>query len=290
MDIANLRTFLELAATGNFSRVAERLHITQSTVSARIKVLEDYLNCPLFERSRSGVVLTSAGRRFHQYAASMQQLWQQGQQEVALPSGFEGALGLGIHMALWQRFLPEWMSWMRGRFPLLGLHIETDYSERLTELVTQGLLDLAVTYMPKVPPGLHVEEFVADPLVMVSRDPISLTECQNTNYLYIDWSYGYREQHFAELPHLHNASINVGLGEIALRYLLDNPGCAYLPIVDVRKYLDAGQLHLVGDAPELSRPTYLVHVENPGQPDRLQAAITGLKTVLKSELSLPDSK
>lgn len=280
MDIVNLKTFLELAATGNFSRVAERLHVTQSTVSARIKVLEDHLNSALFERTPSGVNLTLSGRRFHHYAASMQQLWQQGQQEVGLPDGFDGAFGLGIHMALWPRFLPQWIGWMRGRYSTLGLHVETDYSERLTEQVSQGLLDLAVTYMPKVLPGLEVELFFEDPLVMVSRDNITLTECENKNYLYIDWSYGYREAHFAELPQLHNASINIGLGEVALRYLLDNSGCAYLPKADVQSYLKQGQLHSVEDAPELNRPAYLIYAQNHEESERLKTAIEGLKSVM----------
>ena len=279
MDIATIKTFLELAATGNFSRVAERLHITQSTVSARIKALEEHLNCELFERTRTRVNLTMSGRRFHRYASSMQQMWQQGQQEVALPDGFEGSLGIGIHMALWQRFLPNWIDWMRSRFPLLGLHVETDYSERLTEQVSQGLLDLAVTYMPNVLPGLHVELFIDDPLVMVSRDRINLAECKNQNYLYIDWSYGYREDHFAELPQLHNASINIGLGEVALRYLLDHPGCAYLPREDVKSYLEQGRLYIVEDSPELSRPAYLVYAEQHSDPERLHAAINGLKSM-----------
>lgn len=280
MDIVNLKTFLELAATGNFSRVAERLHVTQSTVSARIKVLEDHLNCALFERTPAGVSLTLSGRRFHHYAASMQQLWQQGQQQVALPDGFEGAFGVGIHMALWPRFLPEWIGWMQSRLPTLGLHVETDYSERLTEQVSQGLLDLAVTYMPKVLPGLQVELFFDDPLIMVSRDPVTLSECENKNYLYVDWSYGYREEHFAELPQLHNASLNIGLGEVALRYLLDNPGCAYLPKADVQRYLEQGRLHRVQDSPELNRPAYLVYAQNCENLDRIQTAIDGLKIVM----------
>lgn len=280
MDIVNLKTFLELAAIGNFSRVAERLHVTQSTVSARIKVLENHLNCTLFERTSAGVSLTLSGRRFHHYAASMQQLWQQGQQEVASTDGSEGTFGVGIHMALWPRFLPRWIGWMQSMFPTLGLHVEADYSERLTEQVSQGLLDLAVTYMPKVLPGLKAELFFNDPLIMVSQNSITLSDCKNKNYLYIDWSYGYREEHFAKLPQLHKASLNIGLGEIALRYILENSGCAYLPKADVQSYLDQGRLHRVDDSPELSRPIYLVYAENYEDSDRLQTAIDGLKRVM----------
>ena len=86
MNIDVINTFLLLFETGNFSRVAEKSNLTQSTVSARIKVLEDTLNVKLFERISFGVLLTDAGQKFYQYAASMRQTWQQGRQEMARSS------------------------------------------------------------------------------------------------------------------------------------------------------------------------------------------------------------
>ena len=56
MNLDHIRTFVEVAACGNFHRAAESLHVTQSTVSARIRVLEDHFGLPLFRRGRSGNV------------------------------------------------------------------------------------------------------------------------------------------------------------------------------------------------------------------------------------------
>ena len=86
MNIEAINTFLLLSETGNFSRVAEKSNLTQSTVSARIKVLEKTLNVKLFERTSSGVLLTEAGQKFHKYAASMREIWQQGRQEMVRSS------------------------------------------------------------------------------------------------------------------------------------------------------------------------------------------------------------
>jgi DNA-binding transcriptional LysR family regulator len=277
MDINTIRTFLELAATGNFSRVAERLHITQSTVSARIKVLEERINRQLFERTPSGVNLTPAGQRFHHYAVSIQQLWQQGQQDVALPQGFEGVVGVGIHLALCKRVFPQWISWMRKHHPAYGVHIETDYSERLTDMVSQGLLDLAVTHMPKVLPGLKVEKFMDDQLVMISRQPICLADVTNDQYIYVDWSYGYREEHREKLPQLHSSPFYIGFGEIAMSYLLENDGAAYLPLVDAAQYIQQQQLYIVKDSPPLSRPAFLIYPDSPLDKHHLDIAISGLK-------------
>ena len=68
MDIDQARTFLAIAAYGSFLEAARHLHLTQSTVSARIQRLEEALGARLFVRNRSGATLTMAGRRFTDYA------------------------------------------------------------------------------------------------------------------------------------------------------------------------------------------------------------------------------
>ena len=64
MDIDRARTFLEIIHTGSFLGAADRLHVTQTTVSARIRTLEDDLGRRLFVRNRTGAQLTPAGREF----------------------------------------------------------------------------------------------------------------------------------------------------------------------------------------------------------------------------------
>lgn len=62
VDVDRARTFLEIVHTGSFLKAADRLHVTQTTVSARIRTLEESLGKRLFVRSRNGVTLTAAGR------------------------------------------------------------------------------------------------------------------------------------------------------------------------------------------------------------------------------------
>ena len=60
MDLQLIKTFLEVSTTGSFGAAAGRLYVTQSAVSLRIHRLEDQLGRPLFDRTKSGVVLTAA--------------------------------------------------------------------------------------------------------------------------------------------------------------------------------------------------------------------------------------
>ena len=112
MNIDAINTFLLLTETGNFSRVAEKSNLTQSTVSARIKTLEDTLDTQLFERTPSGVLLTDAGHKFYKHAVSMSQSWQESRQEITRVSNPKKTIGLGLHMTMWRRFMPDWLIWM----------------------------------------------------------------------------------------------------------------------------------------------------------------------------------
>ena len=71
MDTELARTFLTVVTAGNFISAADRLHVSQSTVSTRIHTLEDQLGCTLFVRNKAGTTLTSAGRQFQRHAATL---------------------------------------------------------------------------------------------------------------------------------------------------------------------------------------------------------------------------
>ena len=89
MDIALIKTFLEVAGTGSFVAAAERLFVSQSAISLRIQRLEDELGRPLCTRSKSGAVLTPAGREFHHYALSILKLLEEARLQIALPEGYD---------------------------------------------------------------------------------------------------------------------------------------------------------------------------------------------------------
>ena len=100
MDIALARTFLMVAETGSFIDAARKMNITQSTVSARIKVLEDLFGRPLFERSRSGAELTAPGEQFQKHALALMRVWQHAQLEVGLSGPYRDHLAVGAHATL----------------------------------------------------------------------------------------------------------------------------------------------------------------------------------------------
>ena len=94
MNLSELRTFLTIVETGSLIRASERLNVTQSTVTARLKSLEEEVGQSLITRNKSGAVMTAAGVRLHRYADTIANLWQQARQETALPDGMAGTCNL----------------------------------------------------------------------------------------------------------------------------------------------------------------------------------------------------
>ena len=113
VDTEVARTFLEIVSTGSFIRAAERLNVGQTTVSARIRTLEQQLGRPLFVRNKGGASLTPAGEQFLRYAPTFVQLWQRARHQVAVPPGHRAVLTVGSEVSLWQPLLLDWVRLMR---------------------------------------------------------------------------------------------------------------------------------------------------------------------------------
>src|SRR5687767_178009 len=129
MRVEYLETFLDLVQTRNFQRTAERLNITQSTVSSRIRTLEEDIGVSLFLRGRSGAELTPEGRKFETYAVNIRLCWNLARQELGHPAGYQSRLRIAAQVSLWERIIKRWVVWLREQFPTTAIHVEADYSK-----------------------------------------------------------------------------------------------------------------------------------------------------------------
>lgn len=256
MDITLLKTFLEVAATGSFVAASERLFVTQSAVSLRVQRLEDTLGKPLFSRSKAGAELTSAGREFHRYALSMIRVWEEARQQVAIPKGFTRSLTIGAQYSLWPRLGFRWIDRLRDQAPDLNIRGEVGQSPRLTRLLLEGVMHVALVYTPELRPGLLADRIVDEELVLVASwpDPVDFAD----HYLFVDWGPEFVSAHAAVLPELTNPGLTLALGASAADYILNRKAAAYLPARYVKRYLDSGQLHLVAGVPRFPYPAWIV--------------------------------
>jgi|SRR5687768_15166967 len=281
MDLNLARTFLEIVETRNFARAAERLHVTQTAVSARVRTLEDLLGRRLFVRNKAGAALTPAGERFARYARILVQAWEQARHQVAVPPGRRAVLTVGCEITLWDPLLVDWLQWMHRSAPHLALRTAVAAPAELLEQVATGVLELAVIYAPQQRPGLKIELLIEDRLVLVTtaRRP---SVPKAADYVLVDWGPEFAAQHHLAFPQLANPATTVGFGPLGLAYICEAGGAGYFRASAVRKHLASGKLRVVEDAPVFLHPAYAVYSET-ADAKILTPALTGLRHVAAAE-------
>ncbi|MDX6750720.1 LysR family transcriptional regulator [Geminicoccaceae bacterium 1502E] len=262
MDTELARTFLTVIAAGSFVGAAELLHVSQSTVSARIRALEEQLGCSLFVRNKAGTRLTAAGRQFHKHAAVLVRTVEQARQDAGTPSGFDGVLTVGGRFGLWEELLLAWLPLMRRAAPGILLRAEIGFEEELMRGLLEGRLDIAVMYTPQSRPGLAVERLLEERLVLVASEP-EAPPAPARGYVLVDWGPEFLAQHNVFFPAFSSAGLMVNIGWLGLQHIRRHGGSGYFPLRLVADELRRGRLHRVPDAPEFRLPAYLVHPEEP---------------------------
>lgn len=257
MDIAVARTFLEVVKTGSFVGAAENLHISQTAVSARIRVLEEHLGRAVFVRNKAGARLTPAGERFFRFAAGLVQIWETARSTVALPPGRAAVITLGAELSLWSPLLSQWLVWMRRECPDIALCTAIETGERLLGLVQEGALDAAVLYGAPRRPGLVAELLFEERLVLV-RTPSSGDEAEMVG---VDWGEEFAVNVRAAFPELANPAVSIGYGPLALDYILAAGGAGYFREGFVQPQLADRRVEIVPNSPVFSYPAYLISSE-----------------------------
>jgi DNA-binding transcriptional LysR family regulator len=258
LDTELARTFLTIVAAGNFISAAERLHVTQSTVSARIHALEQQLGCTLFVRNKAGTTLTPAGRQFQKHAGILVRTVEHALHDVGIPRGFRGTLTIGGRFGLWEHLLLRWLPLMRAAAPDISLRAEIGMEPDLMQGLVEGRLDIGVMYTPQSRPGLKVELLIEDTLVLISTDPASAAE-PGRNYVYVDWGPEFYARHSVAFPDFVGPALTANIGWLGLQHILESGGSGYFPMRLVRPYLASGRLVRPRGAPEFSLPAYVVH-------------------------------
>jgi DNA-binding transcriptional LysR family regulator len=277
MDIELARTFLEIVSSGSFIRAAERLNVGQTTVSARIRTLEDLLGRALFVRNKGGATLTPAGEQFLRYAPTFVQLWQRARHQVAVPAGHRAVLAIGSEVTLWDPLLLDWVRWMRRSLHDIALRVHVDVPQDLINQVAAGLVDAAIMYAPQHRPGLKIDLLMDEELVLVTTDPDRSDAADN---VHVDWGRDF------ELHHGGGADVTpslfVNLGPLGLAYILAAGGSGYFRRRAVAPHIAAGRLHRVPGAPQFSYPVYAVHSAD-ADDAVLGPALAGLRRVVAAQ-------
>ena len=279
MDIQLARTFLAVVAEGNFGAAASVLHVTQSAISLRVKRLEEILGQKLFERSKAGVELTTAGRQFERFAISMVRVWQEARHQVAVPEGYTQTFIIGGEYSLLAKLVMRWLDRLETQLPDYAFRVEAGRPDRVMRMLLEGALDMALLYTPQHRPGIQVEQLFEEELVLVTADP-SFGPALDERYVFIDWGPEFAAAHGVAYPDHVVPRITYGIGSLGLNAIVRRGRAAYFPARVVRELLDSGVLRLVADAPTFSYPCYVVYSSELDEGLRT-AALRELKRIIR---------
>jgi LysR family transcriptional regulator, low CO2-responsive transcriptional regulator len=145
MTIRQLEVFLAIAHAQSFSRAAERIHLSQPTLSEHMKELEEELGVPLFVRHSRSVSLTESGRVFEDYATRVVATLAAGRQAIAELDGLKrGSLVVGASTTPGTYVLPARIAKFRDEYPGITVALRIANSRAVEERVRDGEVDLAV--------------------------------------------------------------------------------------------------------------------------------------------------
>ena len=281
IDVEVARTFLAVIETGTFQGAADKVHVTQSTVSARIRTLEDRLGQRVFARSKAGARLTSHGYHFERYARTIVRAWEQGRQQAGIPETFDDMLILGGQYNLWARFLSQALVEMQEQMTNVAFKADAGTPLSLSRLLSEGLLDIAVLHQPRLRTDIAVEHLMDDDLIMVTTDPKGEFE---DRYVYVDWGEEYRDRHAQILPKLMEPRTTVALGFFGPSFLIASEAAGYLPRRLVETHLAKGFLFKVPDVPTIAYPVFAAY-QSESDTDAIQPALQILREKAAATLS-----
>ncbi len=263
MQIDWIETFLDLCESRNFNRTAERLGVTQSTVSGRINALEKNLGRRLFLRSRAGTTLTLEGLRFEPHARTLRVNWSEALRATRDSGPTATTLRVGIQRDLISAQIVDWIDAYRETLPETGLYIQADFSTQMCNDLMRGALDVAMVYSPTPHPDLFFQSVTEVEIRMVSDCAKRLADVPLESYVRASYAPAFERLHESLLPQFERAMLSCAQDSLLAAILTSQGGSGYLLAHHAADLVAEGRFSYVEDAPLIPQPVYsALHLRN----------------------------
>lgn len=259
MDVRFLSTFLEVAQTRHFGKAAENLYLTQSAVSARIRLLEEYFNTSLFIRNRNSIRLTSAGEKLIPYAESLSSTLSDARK--ALNEVDVNYLVCGATPNACELFLNDALIQMNVNFPDLSIRAEMLNTEQLSRQLHERIIDIAFSTEPLKSDDVENVPIDSAALGLYSSDGTNIEDALQ-NYVHIEWNIKTSESLYQLYPAARRAAFKTGSLSIASNYIRSKDGCVLMTENLAKGLKLIKNIELIESMDTLSVTTYLVYLKD----------------------------
>ncbi len=168
LAIRHLRYFLAVAEAGSFSRAADRLGISQPSVSQQMRDLEASLRVSLFQRKGKRILLTSSGLVFQEHARAVLRQLETFLEELNRgPGELRGSLRLGVIPVLNVPLVPELLGLFSAAHPSISLVVEEISSTEIETALEEGRMDVGLGFVTRHSPNLRYERLCTDEFALI---------------------------------------------------------------------------------------------------------------------------
>jgi DNA-binding transcriptional LysR family regulator len=272
VEIPQVEAFLAVGTFGGFRRAADALRVTQPAISARIKALEDSLGVSLFERGKSGMALSAAGRALRPHAEQLLHavaLARQAVHDLRPASG--GALTIAAALSICTYLLPDVLKRFQASHPKTLITVRSGHSKEVLEMVLAGEAEMGLARSLQHP-AVETVSLRDDPLVLVATPGSAMARTGRARLEEVaaqplilfdrgssDWTLSHGLFRRAGL--VPNVVLEVESIEAAKRMVERGIGLAFLPQLAVGQEIRRRRLLAitVRDAEPLSRSLDLIH-------------------------------
>lgn len=169
MEMEQLRYFVKVAELENFTRAAEQVALTQSTLSRSIAKLEEEIGQPLFDRQSRKVVLNDAGRLLLDHARNILMMAEDAKAEIC-DDGQLGKIRVAAIPTIAPYFLPKCLKSFRQHFPHAQVIVHEDTTENLLKRIADGEVDIVIAALPIVARHVEVVPLFEEELLLVTSN------------------------------------------------------------------------------------------------------------------------
>ena len=203
MTLTELKYIVAVATDRHFGRAAERCFVSQPSLSAAVKNLEDELGVRIFERAKSEVLLTPVGEEIvSQARRALDEADRVRSVAKHRKDPLDGPLRLGVIHTVAPYLLPELIAALRQAAPKMPLDIEENTTANLDEMLKGGLIDAAIAALPYGAPGLEVTPLYSEAFRAIvpakhrwaRRKSIDANELLEENLLLLNAGHCFRDQ------------------------------------------------------------------------------------------------
>jgi LysR family hydrogen peroxide-inducible transcriptional activator len=166
MTITQLQYVLAVAEHQNFTKAAQKVFVTQPTLSMQIQKLEEELDIQIFDRSKKPIQLTETGKKIVNQARNIVNESDRIQDIVDQQKGFVGGVfRLGVIPTIMPTLLPMFLNNFIKKYPKVKLKIEELNTEAILEKLKEGHLDAAIAATPLELSGIKEKVLYYEPFV-----------------------------------------------------------------------------------------------------------------------------